>query len=150
MATTKPVDYLHRDVYRDHHGPIPDGYHVHHVDHDPDNNDPSNLAVISPSDHARHHGEHQPVYPTACAGCGEVFDANRPWAKWCSARCKERVRRSSGLVKPRPLKGPMAEPRTCEHCGGSYVARKPWQRFCTSAHKQRQLRRDRSAARVAA
>lgn len=48
-------DLLHRDVYRDHHGPIPEGWHVHHEDGDPLNNDPGNLVALSPADHAQRH-----------------------------------------------------------------------------------------------
>lgn len=47
---------LHRQVYIDTNGPIPEGHHVHHLDLDPFNNDPSNLEALSPSDHKRVHG----------------------------------------------------------------------------------------------
>ncbi len=33
----------------------PVGSHVHHIDHDPLNNDPSNLAVLSVEDHTSYH-----------------------------------------------------------------------------------------------
>lgn len=33
-----------------------DGIHVHHIDHDPGNNDPSNLVILTKSEHARLHG----------------------------------------------------------------------------------------------
>lgn len=47
--------YLHRDVFTDTHGPIPRGMHVHHKDHDPFNNDPSNLALMTPKEHRQEH-----------------------------------------------------------------------------------------------
>lgn len=50
-------DSLHRAIYRSVHGPIPDGYHVHHEDHDPFNNDPGNLVALTPLDHAARHPE---------------------------------------------------------------------------------------------
>ncbi len=48
---------LHRVVYEQCNGPIPDGHHVHHVDHDRGNNEPENLIALSPGDHQRLHGE---------------------------------------------------------------------------------------------
>jgi hypothetical protein len=33
-----------------------EGMQVHHIDHDRTNNDPSNLIVMTPEEHARHHG----------------------------------------------------------------------------------------------
>jgi hypothetical protein len=35
--------------------PVPKGYCVHHIDHDMYNNDPSNLQLMTMSDHIRHH-----------------------------------------------------------------------------------------------
>lgn len=43
--------FLHRDVWEYHNGPIPEGYHVHHIDGDPANNEISNLACLSPEEH---------------------------------------------------------------------------------------------------
>lgn len=141
MATTAPREYLHRDIYVDTHGVIPGGWHVHHVDHNPDNNDPSNLAAISPVEHAEHHADHlHPDLIKICDYCGVRFAAFREWARWCSSRCKEARRRADGLVKPSPRKGPWRDLRTCEHCTSQYIAKRPWARFCTSACKQRAAR----------
>jgi hypothetical protein len=49
------VGRLHQEIYKDHNGPIPDGYHVHHDDHDPLNNDPANLVLVKGSEHLSHH-----------------------------------------------------------------------------------------------
>jgi len=46
---------LHREIFKDSHGPIPDGHHIHHIDGDTDNNDPSNLEALTPSAHAAKH-----------------------------------------------------------------------------------------------
>lgn len=52
-------DSLHRDIWRDNHPGehIPEGWHIHHDDHDPFNNDPANLVLRSPKDHAAEHPE---------------------------------------------------------------------------------------------
>ncbi|UYL86055.1 HNH endonuclease [Acinetobacter phage vB_AbaM_BP10] len=49
------VVYLHREIYESNFGKIPKGYHIHHIDENPLNNDISNLACISAKEHRDHH-----------------------------------------------------------------------------------------------
>lgn len=51
------TSYLHRDIWEDANGPIPEGYVVHHIDHDKENNDIGNLALMERRKHYVHHGE---------------------------------------------------------------------------------------------
>ncbi|WP_406533400.1 HNH endonuclease signature motif containing protein [Methanobrevibacter sp.] len=44
---------LHRLVYEDEYGPIPTGFIVHHINGDKENNNPSNLMLLTKSNH--HH-----------------------------------------------------------------------------------------------
>jgi hypothetical protein len=46
---------LHRYVWEQHFGPIPDGFVVHHIDHDPANNTVENLELLDNREHARRH-----------------------------------------------------------------------------------------------
>ena len=48
---------LHRAVYENEVGEIPRGYHVHHIDLDKDNNEPSNLVLLAPTEHHKVHDE---------------------------------------------------------------------------------------------
>lgn len=48
---------LHRYVYICEIGEIPEGYHIHHIDFNKDNNDASNLIALSPCDHLKLHGD---------------------------------------------------------------------------------------------
>lgn len=49
--------YLHRLRYEQAFGPIPEGYHIHHMDGDKLNNHPMNLMMMSESEHHKfHHG----------------------------------------------------------------------------------------------
>jgi hypothetical protein len=52
---TAPERLLHRRVWVDNYGPIPEGTEVHHLDEDWRNNDPSNLEVRSITKHRREH-----------------------------------------------------------------------------------------------
>lgn len=49
----EPPVFLHRRIYEDNYGPIPDGYHVHHKDGDTENNSPENLEALSPEEHGK-------------------------------------------------------------------------------------------------
>jgi len=48
--TKKPVR-LHTYVWEFYNGPVPKGYHVHHIDHNPDNNEIENLQLLSEHEH---------------------------------------------------------------------------------------------------
>ena len=62
MATTAPRNYLHVDIYEAAHGPVPEGWHDHHRNVDPLDNEPGNLVALSPEDHAKWHVEHLVTY----------------------------------------------------------------------------------------
>lgn len=49
----EPPVFLHRRIYEDTYGPIPDGYHIHHKDGNTENNSPENLQALSPSEHSK-------------------------------------------------------------------------------------------------
>lgn len=53
---------LHRVVWEHHHGKIPPGYHVHHIDGDRSNNNISNLELIEKGSHASFHAVLRPDY----------------------------------------------------------------------------------------
>jgi hypothetical protein len=43
--------YVHRMVWEKHHGPIPNGHHIHHKDGDKLNNVIENLELLTASEH---------------------------------------------------------------------------------------------------
>lgn len=49
----KGKTYLHRDVWMSVNGPIPKGHDINHIDHDKDNNHPSNLEALLKDEHGR-------------------------------------------------------------------------------------------------
>lgn len=46
---------LHRAIWKHFKGEIPKGYHIHHIDENKENNDISNLELLSPSEHQKKH-----------------------------------------------------------------------------------------------
>ena len=46
---------LHRAIWEDAHGPIPEGHHIHHADGDTFNNELANLRCVEMSEHLREH-----------------------------------------------------------------------------------------------
>ena len=49
------IIYLHREIWKFHNGEIPEGYHVHHKDENPLNNDISNLELLVGHEHISQH-----------------------------------------------------------------------------------------------
>lgn len=47
--------WVHRELYEMHNGRIPHGYHVHHIDKNPQNNDLNNLIAIPEEFHNELH-----------------------------------------------------------------------------------------------
>ena len=50
-------DRIYRKIYVEAHGPVPKGYHIHHIDGDRNNNDIENLIAVTPEEHHRLHLE---------------------------------------------------------------------------------------------
>jgi predicted DNA-binding protein YlxM (UPF0122 family) len=51
-ATTGERQLMHRYIWEKYNGPIPKGYDIHHIDHNRENNDITNLAIFTKSEHA--------------------------------------------------------------------------------------------------
>jgi len=78
---------LHRVVWAYYHGEIPYGHQIHHKDHNPANNDVSNLQALTISEHIRCHS-HLPV-EKICPNCNKRFTV--PYSRrnhvYCSRSC---------------------------------------------------------------
>lgn len=112
------VGALHQEVWKAANGrDIPAGHHVHHADHDADNNDPSNLVLITASDHASHHGQDPARRPAQLRAMGIAQEAAKEWhgtdegLAWHSEHARE-IWANKAL-----------EDKVCEHCGETYSVR---------------------------
>lgn len=123
------IGRLHEEIWKAEHGPIPDGYHVHHIDHDPLNNDLANLACITAAEHKSHHSEgredlRDPEWL-------DHLDTIRPKAiEWHRSDEGRAWHREHGA---RTWHHREVHARTCEHCGEAYETRSAHghERFCS-------------------
>lgn len=79
------------------HGPIPPGYHIHHIDKDPSNNRLENLMCVDPVTHRRLDLGHwlvDGVWHKRCSGDGCDFEG--PDAEFSTKKIVDGVRHTRG------------------------------------------------------
>lgn len=96
---------LHRAIWEDQHGPIPDGYHIHHTNNNRDDNRLENLECMSAKDHFAHHAatswitrserarerrENAPLVAKTCVVCCEEYKSKHV-SRYCSGKCRLRA-----------------------------------------------------------
>ena len=102
---------LHRAIYSYYHGEIPEDYEIHHIDENKDNNDISNLQLLTKSEHRRLHNLTRPLLKCQCVNCGKIFDNKDARNRlYCSPACYIEYYR-----KTHPDK------RICEWCGKEFT-----------------------------
>ena len=88
----------HKAVWESENGPIPEGYEIHHINHDRKDNRLENLQLITYSEHARLHIESEKANRAKwdkaepklyhCVICGsEMWRKGMMPSKYCSAKC---------------------------------------------------------------
>ncbi len=111
--------YIHRVVWAHHNGPIPKGWQVHHIDHDPANNAIENLELHDGGDHATFHYESgASIKPFACK---EWLDTIRHLA--AEARRDPEVVARMAESQRRAWDRRESVTRQCTYCGKDYPAR---------------------------
>lgn len=135
---------LHRYVYAREVGPIPAGMHVHHKNHNKQDNRADNLVLLRPGQHWVEHADERGedwhskggkaawanIKPRSfvCDRCGTQFESRSTAqrVRYCSDACRDFASRAR-------------ERRMCSVCGAEFecTARRPTRtcsRKCTSAH----------------
>lgn len=132
---------LHRAIWGAHFGSIPEGFHVHHIDGNSGNNEPTNLELLSAK---QHNGMHEPrgfrnfspevrgIYSKQawkqrtwvefeCLSCGKVGTTPYPnRRKFCNGTCEARYKSLQKITT-----------RTCDQCGKEFSARDPRRTYCS-------------------
>ena len=105
-----------------------EGYDVHHIDKNKDNNEISNLQLINKIKHVTAHAKEQLHTKTVkvCEQCGEEYESSSNVAhkqRFCSEKCKMKWRRANGLDR---------EERVCIYCGKTFTCNKTLPtKFCS-------------------
>ncbi len=97
---------LHRFIWTYFNGEIPDGYEIHHCDFDKENNDISNLILLTEVEHRKIHAniKRNRTLPKnaafVCATCGKEFRAvNRGNNTYCSKKCRKKANHDKDKIK---------------------------------------------------
>jgi hypothetical protein len=83
----KTICYLHREIFEHYNGKIKKSFQIHHLDGNIYNNDISNLALLSNSEHQKEHSKKRRKH-FICSVCGEHFEGvqyKMPYV--CSKEC---------------------------------------------------------------
>ena len=117
---------LHRVIFAYYYGDIPDGYVIHHVDHNKANNDISNLQCLTKGEHQTLHNNNAQNQQFTCKYCGKVIPFNKRGKKtFCSQKCHSAWYKENASV---------LEERKCKRCGKTFTAF-PWQerQYCSKS-----------------
>lgn len=131
-AKQKGVQRLHQEIWKAEHGPIPEGHDVHHKDHDPLNNDPSNLVCITAAEHDAHHAADRDYRtPERLAHMEAIRPLTVEWHRsdegraWHSEHGKRVAEQRRTITQ-----------RICEQCGREYetadIVTGAASRFCSN------------------
>lgn len=101
---------LHRYIWSEKFGKIKDGYVIHHVDFDKNNNNISNLISLERCAHSKLHGAKrkktkidkrnrvfEKKYSKTCIICGNNFEAALDKSLYCSLKCKNISQRKNRI-----------------------------------------------------
>ena len=75
------IERLHREVWKKYNGDILPGYSIHHIDFNTENNDISNLQMVSKGEHAKIHEARNKTNPEFIRKRTELLNRIRPLTK---------------------------------------------------------------------
>lgn len=147
-AERKNARQLHRVVWEYYNGPIPAGYHVHHIDGNIDNNAIDNLECLPAKKHLSMHAQKNETNAEYVERQKETIklavEAAKEWHGSDAGRAWHRahVAESIGKVRDNPVS------KECTFCGKVFQGL-PWSRYCCSkcANKARYAR-DKAKAQL--
>lgn len=117
---SKPINgkrkRLHIVVWEYFNGEVPEGYNIHHKDHDKRNNAIDNLECMTKSEHLRHHGKTRPVTEEMLNHLAEAREMTKVWHASKEGREWHRQHAIESAKNRKPIK------LVCTYCGKEYEA----------------------------
>lgn len=135
---------IHQSVYRYYCGEIPIGYEVHHKNGKKNDNNISNLQLLSKEQHGKLHSIH--VIPFnflklqkfVCQNCGKEFEKpNVGTNKFCTPKCRQIYFSKLPHITA-----------SCEYCGKIFKTHKKTQRFCSNECAAKEKSKNHSEIRI--
>lgn len=129
---------LHRAVWEHYNGPIPEGYHVHHIDEDASNNQIDNLVLLNGIVHLNMHAKEESRRENGRRAIAIAIQAAPEWhhseegKRWHSAR-------ATNYWATAPM-----QTYVCDFCGKEYqtkCVRHTGHHFCNQNCKMKYRRR---------
>ncbi len=132
---------LHRQIWADAHGRIPEGKHIHHIDGNPLNNNISNLELADPVEHRRQHMVARLKDPEYAKKHKKAFDEARQrniiWQQ--TAEGKEERRKSTLNAWVARKKDKECE---CSVCRKTFFSWDKNTKYCSKSCRARSFRED--------
>jgi hypothetical protein len=130
---------IHREVWKFYNGPIPKGFHIHHLDHNTHNNEIGNLQALSRFDHLSLHARLPSSRARAAKNVvkfavplAKKWHASSKGSRWHSEHITETWKNWEVVIK------------ICQTCGKEYETYFPTRsKFCHLNCKMFALRRRR-------
>lgn len=149
IATDEQGLYAHRWVWMQHHGKIPEGFHIHHKDGNKSNNSIENLQLMGESQHKRLHWKENKVNSYAIEW--HKSEDGRSWHRenweiyWknkepfsCKCLACGKLIHAKSVVKPKYCgwkcrKEAVTVDRECQDCHKAFrIVRSSPQKYCSS------------------
>lgn len=123
------IQRLHQEVWKEAHGPIPDGHHVHHRDENPLNNSIDNLECLPGREHHSHHVGHRDLHaPERLAHLASIRPLAAEWHRSEEGRAWHVEHGKQAWAKREAVR------RTCDQCGSEFdsITRRDNDHFCSN------------------
>jgi hypothetical protein len=121
---------LHVAVWTHLHGPVPKGWHVHHVDTDRSNNRPDNLEAKPKAAHLSDHMTPE-RRAAASAWAAVIRPMTAAWHRSEAGKAWHSANARRAWAKREPVR------RACDHCGAAFesITHRSSDRFCSNKCK---------------
>lgn len=116
---------LHRIIWEDNFGAIPEGFHIHHKDENRINNDINNLECVSLSHHASHHRKEE----WESGKLNYLVKAQKKWLQTENGKLKKSESAQNGWIKRKFYK------KNCQKCEKEFETQAPQAKWCSNSCK---------------